>query len=1250
MATGTAPRKVNGVWVTRKGRKLSDAGQTYWNAKLASGQADGKGGYKKSGIGGGASVTTKKPAPAGDIGASSSATGRVKKSVKTPGSTPNVRYTPQLAKAAAAIRRDQALGKINVTEAQDRLAKLNVYGGRKLSKAERYPTPHGVGGWTAKLIGGLAQDTVGLPAGTYFLARHPKKGGKAILDSYKQMAEHPGRMFKEHPDQFLLNLLPAYGAAGKAVVAADAARAAEGGLLAKAAAAGKASVRMTPRRVRSVKLGGVKLDIPKDATPSDAAAIRAAAAPVEIARFSSRNRLTHGILTARDKSLMRRVGAEAPSRNLNIGSPDAAIGRELSRQYQGRLGRSYAPAAAFERFARGKERLTPVEEKALEMAARGHSAETFVKAHLSAREQAIAKLDGAGPKAVAQIEHSTAHHGAHAELAQQAGALLHAPTPRMKAVLGEARALMVKRERDLGMTAGEIAHSLGKAHDEIAAMAEGRISLAQQIAELESKVKLDAGGEEQLAALHKQAIEIGKQAQDKGAFYLPFKTNHPMRSYPAASRSSTAIGPPKVPKVKPLTGQAFRAATYRTDAARLLADASREGAKTAVARHYWSKILALSKTTEDAAGGKFAIPMRTTTKIPDEYRQAVIRPLRGDLTPQEIADAAHTKDLLLQQWRFPAKNEIDAATGTIRGTSEKVRWVDRRLVGGLLVKQRGGALTVGGKDLNLGAAFDTINAVPKLLTLAKPGYALNRVQQFIQNLSQQGVFLRANGRFVEALHQHLNPADLYELQAMAGVGRSRVLAPEAGALKATITKTANFMGRHTDDVSRMLALAHELRTAGFDTVDKVRAALRSADEKTQIKLEAIQTRVNQEAIPFGKMSEAEKRTIARVFFFWPWTRAALEWTARFPFEHPFQASVAGNVGNYGADQVKRIMGPGPSWAGGLIPLTGGRSPLTINLANLNTPQTAVDTAELAKSFVSKSNPYANTDSPASQLGPGAAALHGLFTGTIRGRGSYAPVDAAWRAAVDSIPEVQVSKRLNKPDTAVYPGGVTSAISTPFGGAFPRKTNVDALNKQAEQAASAKRNPTQRILHDHMTFRQELFAAAKETGLVAPTSNFQPKAVREAITLRTERYARYAGAGLKKGDPQYQQKALEIDTAYLLKTGQITQAQADKALTLAKTLIPEELRAKRVEIGRHYFGGATITEAKDEIKLAGAKKAIAGLTQQLLAAGKITPAQARTGQAWLKAARSHTAVLDELHKIVQEYGLPMPQLPVVPNLP
>ena len=231
MAYGTAPRLVNGKWTTRTGRVLSAKGQTYWSNLHAQGRTDGQGhiSYVSTAKAEQSTAPPKKPSFDTMVAA--------KKGDKQAQRQIDIYFAHR-----AAVNNNGFDSKAHLTTSDEAtLASLGP-----------------AGTWGGKLLGGLAKDVTGAPAGVYFLGRHPIRGGQGILNSYKQMYTHPGRMLLQHPDQFALNLLPAYGAAGKAVVAADAARATEGGLLAKAAAASKA----TPTKPWPVRADGTTANDP----------------------------------------------------------------------------------------------------------------------------------------------------------------------------------------------------------------------------------------------------------------------------------------------------------------------------------------------------------------------------------------------------------------------------------------------------------------------------------------------------------------------------------------------------------------------------------------------------------------------------------------------------------------------------------------------------------------------------------------------------------------------------------------------------------------------------------------------------------------------------------------------------------------------------------------------------------------------------------------------------------------------------
>jgi hypothetical protein len=1109
MAYGTAPRLVNGRWVTRKGRRLSQAGQAYWDRKKAQGVTDGQGHVNRRQTSSG-------------IGATSSAKARPEQ--------------PTVKPLTSRQNREQRY--------YTKHANQPGAGGEQMQASLAPHSP-----WSQKLIYGLGEAIVGTPAGAVETVKHPVRVAKAIGKSYGETIHHPVRQIKKDPSTFLLNILPAYGAAGKVGIVGKVA-AKEG-----AVAGAKALVKPSPVIPREVEHGGAQITPPKYTRTTAKPAFAEAAKPVKVARFASRNPTTRALQHQADKNLKAGLGAQSKA---NVSSSQAAFGRELSRQHKMRTERAFAPADALERH-----KLSAAENKAFEIVSDAHTPETFLKAH------------------------ANAGHTEQAALTKAASRLVRNPTPRLQAAIDESRQLVARREKDMGFTEDEINRSVGKSHEEVAALAEGRRSLNQQIGDIRTQAdehgNLPPHMEKKLARLNEQLIGIGKKARANGAFYVPKRRFTELRSSPPGLyRSSQAVGPSHVPRQKELTGAAFRSGDYRLDSTRLIAQASRQASKIRLAREYWPKALSLSKETAEDAGGKYAIPVRLTRSIPPDLRRAMSTADKGELFPQDLAGLTDTQAELLQKWIYPDRGHIDPATNTVKGTSDKVRWVDRREVSGLLARARGGAVTVGGKDIDLGAMLDTVNAVPKIATLAKPGYLLNRVQQAIQNVSQQGVLYPVNSHLLRRVGEDMPAPDIYRLKAMAGAGRSRQLVPEAGRLKKAVTNTANLLGRLTDDTSRMLSLMHELRRAGLNTPEKIQKALH--DEGWQVRLDGIEMRAQHEAIPFGKMSDVERRTVARALFFYPWTRAAVEWTLRFPGEHPYQASVVGNVGQQGAEATQQSLGEVPGWARSLIPVGHDR---TINLANLNTAQTLSDTAEMASSLVKNPKIADQGETIEQNFGPGAAAVLGAATGTVRGRGHYSRLEAALRGGLGTLPEVSWYDRTHKGPDAAYPAqSPLEAITSSFlGGGYPRKTNVDALNRQAEQQKVATMRPGRKVLYKAGNWRKSWVDAAKGAGLLKPDATELPPELKDAIQARVVRYSRYASLGLNshKRDPEYQRKAFEVDVKLLVERKLISPSEGRRAVAWSRTASKDDIQAARSDFTRHEFQGQTLSDYRADLK-------------------------------------------------------------------
>jgi hypothetical protein len=1106
--------------------------------------------------------------------------------------------------------------------------------------------------WGGRFREGLARSIAGIPMGGVELVRHPEKTAKAIGKSYLSMVEHPVRMAKEDPATMLFNLLPGYGAAGKLVPIGAAAKGAEAGALSRAAAAGKAAIRPSPVQLRTLTHGGASYELPTGEfvhRPPVTVARFASRNPLTAA---IQRRFDIGQAAGLESQFGPQLNVLSPQagfgrelgRQLQAREARAmAAADAFDRFDKGKTALGASEQKAMEIIARGHTPETFVQGHHSGMVLAGEKGDqTALANHQAHRDLSILAAEhvrNPSPRLQAAIDEGRALiHEREANMGMppaERNLSLGARHDEIQA-LAEGRKSLRQRQTDLevqtggprpGKSRAEIQAELDKlqaVHGVRALPATEQTAAAYQAAGVqpglarkpsaghaagvsgldtlraqESRWRTQLGQHDlhdQIDALKQEQIAIGQRVHDAGGFYTPFRseTTRPLVNPPPAIRRAGG-GPPRVPRQKQLTGRAQRQASYRTDIVKLISDSYRQSARIRLAREYWPKQLALSKPTiEEAGGTKYARPVRTTQQITPEFRQALTETRKGVIPEAELARLPDEQAQTLREWINPRLDQVDPETNTVKNDpSHTVRYVDSRLVGGLLPKTRPAPIRIGGREFTIGDVLDTINAAPKVATLAKPGYMLNRVQQFLQNASQQGVFMPINGRFVKRLKEDLTPVEQAKWRAMAGVGRARQLEAEGGWGKAkkVVHGTAEFLGRVTDDASRSLALAHEMRRAGFDTPEKVKAALNSTDEATQTTLDGIAQRAGYEAIPFGKMSEVEKRTISRALFFYPWTRAAIEWSARFPVEHPFQASVAGNLGQQGSAETQRLLGNLPTWARGLIPLTGGPRPLTINLANLNTPQTAVDTAEMAASLFKDPKAAQAGETPEQNLGPLWAAGLGLLTGTVRGRGHYNRLEALARGFGGSLPEYSWYEKMKAQPTSVYPSqGLARSVGSAFlGQAMPRVTSKAALGEMAQKDVLAALPPGRRLLHTATQYRTELLDAAKRAGVVPKDATQLPEQLRVALNARTMRFSNYHSMGIKTNrNPDFQRQAFKADVTLLRRKRLIDKNKEQFYLDWVNK-IPDTLAGKEtIEKGRReftddYFMGGVLSDARSELR-------------------------------------------------------------------
>jgi hypothetical protein len=270
---------------------------------------------------------------------------------------------------------------------------------------------------------------------------------------------------------------------------------------------------------------------------------------------------------------------------------------------------------------------------------------------------------------------------------------------------------------------------------------------------------------------------------------------------------------------------------------------------------------------------------------------------------------------------------------------------------------------------------------------------------------------------------------------------------------------ARFWARHADAPFRFNALAYELRKAGISTPAEVRRALDGLESGGHglpahewSKISAAARRADREAIAYDRLNPFEKRYLTRGIWFYPWVKGSTVFTVRSFLEHPYKGAALGALGAIGVRRQKQLLGQVPSYEQGLVPLGGGKHPLTTDFSTFSPFATAAGLLNIPRV----------PGSLAEQFNP-ALGSAGQFTYGVNAYGgpSQNPYRDALLSLFSPTPEQQIaeafaaqhenqSKRMFKKT----PGGL--ALRYLIGPAYPRRVNRAALAKAAKREQSGQR--------------------------------------------------------------------------------------------------------------------------------------------------------------------------------------------------
>jgi hypothetical protein len=544
---------------------------------------------------------------------------------------------------------------------------------------------------------------------------------------------------------------------------------------------------------------------------------------------------------------------------------------------------------------------------------------------------------------------------------------------------------------------------------------------------------------------------IGAEDFTGGQVYVGYGSKRP--STGLVQVGNRVIGVPRRPGSlsKGFTGGAVHAATFRTEAAQVVAHAQFEAARYTMLLRIRPQLERFATLTKVRPG---QVALRLDKIDGDESTTQAAKVLMQEALEGKPLNELETQGLgasyeAMRNIIFPTEAEAARIPGVV--------WIDEKLLGGMnkpnpataIMAHPAGKVFIGGLDI--------INNVSRFAILyLKPAYLIpNLLGNFALNIIQQGFAAPVNLGRAARINAELTGKAVSTMDALIGEGAARAIAAQGGPLAELSQAWSSQIGRIVDVVPRRASFLHEAARAGYRSTREVEELLTNPARRED--LVRVSREANSEMVDFNRLGLFERDFVRRVIFFYPWVKGSTVYGARMLGEHPGMFAAMAAAGKLG-ETVTQGLGDVPSYAQGIFPSGGERSPgvpmvIQPQAASLlgSPAQVAQTVAGLFQGDVPSSFQTIGSTTPA------ISSLAALATG-INSFGENPRGQSNFGTALEElygVPQVTLAQRLRDPPSKhpgrVYPYTTQDAwLQFLIGGIAPRPYNKVAGQKKAKE--------------------------------------------------------------------------------------------------------------------------------------------------------------------------------------------------------